>query len=290
MAARHTRPLWAVILAVLPGSVRAVERSTVETVRATSACLTETVRVTGFTVARSERRVGLPLPGYRVSEVLVTEGDAVQANQELLRATPLSGSGDPAASAAPVSLRSPIAGLVTQVSAAVGETTGNPAAADRPQVAISAGSGADLVVDVPSVYAARIRKGASARIRGLDGAEANGTVKLPVSVVQPGTQLGQARMAIEDGAHLRLGQFASARIEIARECRVTIPQAAVSLKGGVSSVQVLNGSTLETRPIRTGLSDDANVQVREGLSEGDAVVASAGSGVEPTDPGRPIGP
>ena len=270
----------------------AVGRPSVGTLPAWKACITETVRVTGFAIARGERRLALPQSGYRISEVLVKEGDTVTANQDLVRATPVDvNAGGPAAGgssgAAAVTLRAPAAGLVTQLAAVVGDMTGNTAFPGQPLVTITIGSGVDLIVDVPSPFAARVRKGAGARVRGLGEVDAGGTVKEPVSTVDPATQVGQARVAVDAASSLKPGQFGSARIEIARECRVTIPQAAVTLRDGVASVQVLNGTVLERRTVLTGLSNDTDVQVREGLSEGEVVVASAGSGVEPVAAGEP---
>lgn len=289
----HSAACGAALVPLLGGSpawASSVEGSSAGTVKVAKACITETVRVTGFVIARGERRLALPQPGYRISDVLVSEGDAVAANQDLVRATPAdAGPGASGGSGAPVTLRAPAAGTVTQLAAVVGDLTGG-SSVHQPLVTITVDAGIDVVVDVPSPFAARIRKGAGARVRGLDGGDAGGTVKDPVSTVDPTTQLGQARVAIDATSRLRPGQFASARIEVGRECRVTIPQAAVTLKNGVASVQVVEGATLERRTILTGLSDDADVQVREGLSEGDVVVASAGSGVEAEtagDPGRP---
>ena len=254
-----------------------------------TACLTETIRVTGFAIARGERRLALPQPGYRVSEVLVKEGDHVEANQDLVRATPVETGAAGAGNAAPAILRAPAAGLVTQMAATVGDMTGGSAAPARPMVTISIGSEIDVIVDVPSPFAARIERGAIARVHGLDDVEASGTVETPVSIVNPATQLGQARVGIDGASRLKPGQFASARIDVKRECSLTIPQAAVTLRNGVASVQVLNGSTLETRTIQTGLSDDVNVQVHKGLVEGETVVASTGSGVDPAEAAEPGG-
>ena len=267
---------------VLAGSAvsTAVERSSVGTVKAWKACITETVRVTGFAIARGERRLALPQSGYRISDVLVREGDTVATNQDLVRAIPIE-----AGTAGTVTLRAPAAGLVTQLAAVVGDMTGGATAAGQPLVSIATESGVDLVVDVPSPYAARIRKGAGAHVHGIDGSEVSGIVRDPVSTVNPATQVGQARVAVDTASHLRPGQFASARIDVERECKITIPQAAVTLKDGVASVQVVGRARLEKRTILTGLSDDTDVQVRDGLAEGEVVVASAGSGVEITGAG-----
>lgn len=56
---------------------------------------------------------------------------------------------------------------------------------------------------------------------------------------------------------------------------LTVPAAAVKKQGGKSSVRVLleNGKT-EVREVATGMRDDANIEIRSGLSEGEQVVVS----------------
>ena len=140
-----------------------------------------------------------------------------------------------------------------------------------------ADAGIDLLVDVPSPYAAKIRAGLAARIAS-DGNDAiKGTVRVPVSEVDPATQLGRARLSIEPASALRPGQFASATVETARDCGLSVPRSAVSYRNGAPTVQVLNGGAVETRSVRTGLFDGNTIQIREGLSEGEPVVANAGA-------------
>src|SRR6195952_987963 len=56
--------------------------------KTTNACFSDMVRVTGFIVPRREAVVGVDQEGFKVSELLVREGDTVTENQELARLTP----------------------------------------------------------------------------------------------------------------------------------------------------------------------------------------------------------
>ncbi|WP_375462899.1 efflux RND transporter periplasmic adaptor subunit [uncultured Methylobacterium sp.] len=273
------------------------EGTSVLGVRAGSACLREEVRITGFALPREEGGASLPFDGYRISEILSAEGDTVTSGQEILRAVRQPDSGQGARPPGPesVSVRAPIAGRITRLAARVGMVTGagaapppGPGGMPEPMVRIMGDAGIDLLVDVPSPYAAKIRSGATARIVRDDGPDLRGTVRVPASEVDPRTQLGRARLTLDPPNALRPGQFASAVIETARDCGLSVPRSAVTYSNGVPTVQVLNGTAVETRSIRTGLIDESNVQVREGLSDGEPVVADAGSALRAGDRVTPV--
>lgn len=261
-------------------------------VRAKEACIKEDVRITGFAAAREASGASLPAPGYRVTEILVAEGDRVSTNQDLLHAVRDGGEAGSAASGAKsgiVSLRSPISGVITKLNARIGEvsgaapTTAAQGSQPEPQVEIAVGSGLDLIADVPSVYAAQIRKGAIARILSDSGAQAKGVVQAPAGEIDPISQLGRARLSIDPPSALRSGQFASATIETAQDCGVTVPLSAVSHRGASATVLVLQGSSFERRAIRTGLSDQRRVRVSDGLSDGEIVAIQAEMPLRPGD-------
>lgn len=285
--------------AALPAAAESTpEGTSVVGVRAGAACLKEQVRITGFALAREESGAGLPSDGYRVTEILVGDGDVVTAGQEILRAV-RQPDASPNAQRPPgpeaFSMRAPIAGRITRLSARVGMVSGagpapppGPGGMPEPMVRIMGDAGIDLLVDVPSPYAAKIRTGSTARVIPDDGPELRGTVRVPVSEIDPRTQLGRARLTLEPPNGLRPGQFASAVIETARDCGLSVPRSAVTYQNGVPTVQVLNGTAVETRSIRTGLIDESNVQVREGLSDGEPVVAEAGSALRAGDRVTPV--
>src|SRR5947209_4309658 len=108
-----------------------------QVVRARNACFSAAIRITGFLVAREEARVALDAPGFKVTEILVAEGDRVTAGQVLARLTRLAGDlpdagpgrtpGAPPASAPPArpttaTLKAPAAGTVTRIMGTVGTT------------------------------------------------------------------------------------------------------------------------------------------------------------------------
>lgn len=322
--------LAAALTALLPASLPSLaqqgarqgsgEGTSVASVRAGSACLKEEIRVTGFAMAREESGASLALDGYRVTEILVGEGDKVSADQELIRAVRQGDESQAQQAAAgrmpgppSLSVRAPIAGRVLRVNARIGMVSGAPsggggapgmgaggmAAAGmgaagmggmgpEPMVRIMGESGLDLLVDVPSPYASKLKVGAPARILRDDGGEAKANVRLPVSEVDPVSQLGRARLGLETGTAIRPGQFASAVIETARDCRLAVPRSAVSYQNGTPTVQVLRGTTVETRSVRTGLFNDSTIQIQEGLSDGEPVVANAGTALRSGDKVKPV--
>jgi hypothetical protein len=287
---------------------------TVATVRAKEACVKTDVRVTGFAIAREETGASLP-PGYRVTEILVGEGDRVTTGQELLRAiredaaeatspamaAARMGAATRAGVTAPTApaggttvVRAPIAGMVVRVNIRVGDLSGAPPAAAAsamaaqgappdPPFVISAGSNVDLVVDVPSLYVGQIRKNAVAKVVSDENVAAKGIVQAPASEVDPATQLGRARLSIEPASAIRPGQFASAVIETANDCGVTIPVSAVSYRLGEATVQLVSGSSVEARSVRPGLSDGVKIRIHEGLSVGDEIVAHTGAALRSGD-------
>ena len=48
-------------------------------------------------------------------------------------------------------------------------------------------------------------------------------------------------------------------------------------------MQVVRDGKVETRPVRIGLLSDTNVEIREGLKEGEIVVANAGGSLHDGD-------
>jgi len=53
-------------------------------------------------------------------------------------------------------------------------------------------------------------------------------------------------------------------------------------------VQVIRRNRVETKRIEVGLMSGGNIEVRDGLNEGDVVVARAGALLREGDPVRPV--
>ena len=73
-----------------------------------------------------------------------------------------------------------------------------------------------------------------------------------------------------------------------RSCGATIPLSAVLYGPEGAIVQVVRDERVETRRVRVGLLSGGNAEIREGLNEGDMVVARAGAFLREGDRVRPI--
>jgi hypothetical protein len=69
---------------------------------------------------------------------------------------------------------------------------------------------------------------------------------------------------------------------------LAIPASAVLYGPEGASVQLVRANRVETRRIKPGLTAGALVEVREGLAEGDLVVARSGTFLRDGDAVRPV--
>ncbi len=105
------------------------------------------------------------------------------------------------------------------------------------------------------------------------------------------TRLGKVRITLDPEASLAIGAFARGRVEVARRTGVAVPLAAVlySADGSASVLAVADGK-VEARKVVTGLSAEGFTELREGLRQGEFVVARAGSFLRDGDRVRAIAP
>lgn len=254
-------------------------------VHATNACFSDSVRVTGFLVPRKVAVVVVNSEGNKVTDVLAFEGDQVISGQNLARLY-RPASKDPRAPGGTVpaketTLHAPAAGLVmssaAQVGAIVSPQTG-------PLFKIIVDNVIELQADVPALQVPKLKPGAPARISVDDGQpERNGRVRLVEAEIDPHTQLGHARVAIDKDPTLRVGMFARTTIDASRSCGISVPQSAIIYQTRGTSVQIVRNNVIQTRKVKLGLLSDNNVEIREGLSDGDTVVANAGASLHDGD-------
>ena len=239
--------------------------------KSTNACFSDMVRVTGFVVPRREAVVGTDQEGFRVSDVLVREGDTVAENQELAKLTP-----PPGTRSTPVSLRAPAPGLLTEVRTIVGAPASPQAG---PMFRIAVNNEIELNAEVPAVHMLKLNPGATVRISRDNAPDLVGRVRLVSPQIDRATQLGHVRIALTNNPTLKVGMFARANIDAKRSCGVAIPRTAIDHL----TVQVVKGNTVETRRVRVGLVSDTSTEILEGLDVGEIVVADAGSSLHDGD-------
>jgi multidrug efflux pump subunit AcrA (membrane-fusion protein) len=87
------------------------------------------------------------------------------------------------------------------------------------------------------------------------------------------TDVLESFIEVDCGSPLRVGLRVDVYIELNRRDNVlVIPLRAVEWQQGIASVRVKTSSGLETRQVRLGAQDGLNIEVAEGLNEGEVLV------------------
>jgi hypothetical protein len=259
-------------------------------VQAVTYCFADTIAVTGFLVPRQEAVANLD-DGYRVAEVIAKEGATVAANAELARLTKLEGPPLPqGARPGPSSivLKAPAAGVITRSTAMIGAVA-NPMM-PQPLFRIMVDGDIELEVDVPSIHVPKLRGDGrqTARVEVENGTELSGRVRIVPGEIDRMTQLAKVRLSIDKNPSLRVGMFARAAIDASRSCGVSVPRSAVTYRTEGASVQVIVKGVVKTQKVDTGLTSDADIEIKSGVNEGDTLVASAGTSLHDGDPVKPV--
>jgi multidrug efflux pump subunit AcrA (membrane-fusion protein) len=263
------------------GDAKSLPPAQVVVVRATNACFSEQIHVTGFLVARKQAVVTLGVPGYQISDVLVSEGDQVNPDQTLVRLKREGGDVTPSSAPTLTALKTPVAGVVVRSTAVVGATASSMR--HEPLFIIAVDNAIELEAEVSSIHLPTLSPGQRARIFLDDNRELSGVLRRVPAAVDRSTQLGKVRISLDLVSGLRIGMFARATIDADRSCGISVPRSAVTYHTGGTSVQVVRDNVVETRRVRIGLHSDTETEIRSGLQEGDLVVASAGSSLRNGD-------
>jgi HlyD family secretion protein len=233
-------------------------------------CFADTLQVTGVLAPRNEILVRPEREGLQISQVLVQPGESVTSGKILARLT--SGEGQDVASG--VVVRAPSAGVVISTSAVVGNVASVQA---EPLFRIAGQGEMELVAEIPLRTLARLAVDQSAKAQIIGVGELPGKVRQFSGAINPTTQLGQVRIFVGSDSRLRAGAFGRATVQIGQRCAPAIPLSAVLYGPGGAVVQVARSGRIETRQVLVGLLDKDQAEIREGLAEGETVVARAGA-------------
>ncbi|MFC5326850.1 efflux RND transporter periplasmic adaptor subunit [Bradyrhizobium oligotrophicum] len=273
--------LAAGLMALAQGAVAAQDDApkgaAVSVLKATKACFDNTVEVSGIVLARDETAVRPDRPGLKVAEVMVDAGDTVTAGQNLARLTPPEGGS--------ITIQAPVAGTILSSSASIGALASGRGEA---LFSIIARNEFDLVGLVPSAQLGKLAVNQTARIRIVGAGEVDGKIRRVAPTVEPNSQLGQAFISITGTTRLLVNSFGRAVIKIGQSCGVAVPLTAILYDPDGTVVQVVRAQRIETKRVEIGLMAGGQVEIREGLAEGDVVVARAGALLREGDPVRPV--
>jgi RND family efflux transporter MFP subunit len=180
----------------------------------------------------------------------------------------------------------PVAGLVSRRSAKLGATASG---AGEPLFRIIVDGGVDLDADAPEQSLTRFANGMPAIIR-LPGVSdpVPGHVRLISQEVDKASRTGKVRIALSDVSHAHIGAFASAEVELVRRDGVGAPASAVRREGDAARLYVVRDGRIEERTVTPGIVDGDAIEIKDGLAEGETVVAKAAAFLRPGDWVRPV--
>jgi HlyD family secretion protein len=248
----------------------------VTVLKAAKACFSAIVEVSGIVLAREETAVRPERQGLKVAEIMADAGDTVTAGQTLARLTLPEGGN--------VTVQSPVAGVISASSAAIGGTASGKGEA---LFTIITRSEYDLVGLVPVQNIAKLAVNQTARIRIVGAGDVDGRVRRIASTVEPNSQLGQVFIGIS-GKRLLVNSSGRAQIKTGQSCNIAVPLTSILYGSGGTVVQVVRRDRVETKRVEVGLMSGGQVEIRDGLVEGDIVVARAGALLREGDPVRPV--
>jgi HlyD family secretion protein len=232
-------------------------------------CFENTIQVTGVLIARKDVLVRPEREGLQITQVPVQLGDSVKSGQVLARLTPPEGQ-----SGGNIDVTAPVAGVITFSSAIVGSM---PSSRGPPLFQIAEREEMELLAETSVKTLQKLRPNQSAKVEVIGVGELAGKVRLLSTAINPMTQLGQARLSVDNNPRLRVGAFARARIDLGRRCGPAVPLSAVLYGADGPVVHVVRDNRVNTRPVSVGVIGGGQAEIPEGVSEGEIVIARAGA-------------
>jgi HlyD family secretion protein len=257
--------------------IGAPKGAAVTVLTATKQCFAAVVEVSGILIAKDETAVRPDRFGLKVAEVLVDAGETVTAGQALARlALPEGGM---------IAVQAPVAGLVSSSTAVIGAIASGKGEA---LFSIIPRNEFDLVGLVPVRDLSKLAADQPARVKIIGAGEVDGRVRRVAATVEPNSQLGQVFVALSSTRRLLVNSPGRAMIKTGQSCGVAVPLTAILYGSAGTVAQVVRRDRVETRRVELGLMSAGQVEIRDGLVEGDVVVARAGALLREGDPVRPI--
>jgi len=251
--------------------------ATVTVLKAAKFCFPAIVEASGIIIPREETMVRPERVGLKVAEIMADAGDTVTAGQPLARLTlPEGGS---------MQIQAPVAGLISNSTAVIGAL-----ASPRGEALFSiiARTEFDLAGQVPTEYLSKLAVNQTARVKIIGVGEVDGKVRRVAPTVEPNRQLGQVFVSLTTNRRLLVNSSGRAMIKTGQSCGVSVPLTAVLYGSAGTVVQVVRRARVETKRVEVGLMSGGQIEIREGLAEGDIVVARAGALLREGDPVRPV--
>lgn len=183
-------------------------------------------------------------------------------------------------------VRAPSDGLVLARAATMG---GIVSASSGPLFRIAIGGEFELEANVAETSLPRLALGMPVAVTLAGAQEAiAGTLRRISPEIDQKSRLGPIRISLEKNSMARSGSFARGEVELVRREGIAVPSSAVVFRGRDAFLQLVEGGKVKTVPVRLGVRAGGDVEVIEGLTAGQEVVARAGTFVSDGDMVTPV--
>lgn len=239
-------------------------------------------------LAAARSRAAIADESYRREKTLEAEGfssrknllaaqrelDAASAEVRAIAAS-LAITGRGAGGVGGYTLSSPLAGVITQRNATIGELVGLDEVLF--EVVDTSSMWAEIEIPETDVALVAVEQGATLILDGLADRPIRGKVTYVAAALDPHTRTAKARIPVPnlDGS-LRANMFGTARIDVgAAKASVMVPRLAVQRARDVHLVFVrIADDEYEARRVRVGASEGGFVEVKGGVKPGELVVTT----------------
>jgi HlyD family secretion protein len=185
-------------------------------------------------------------------------------------------------------IKAPRGGIVSRRTARLGATA-SMLPTTEPLFRIIADGAVELEAQVAEVELPGLREGQAVAVTPAGAKEAlAGTIRLIAPEVDKASRLGRVRVALDGNPPVAIGTFARGVIETGRKRAVTLPLSAITYARSGATVQSVKDGKVATRPVTLGLLGQGRAEIASGLSEGETVVARAGTFVRDGDVVTPV--
>lgn len=132
--------------------------------------------------------------------------------------------------------------------------------------------------EVTSTELPRIRTGAKVHVTAASGAQVDGTVRMLAPTVDPQTRNALVYVDLPAHADIRAGMFARGEFLLGEREALTVPQTAVVVRDGFSSVfELAEGERVVMRRVQTGQRVGERVEIVSGLQAQARIVERGGA-------------
>ncbi|OCP02474.1 MULTISPECIES: efflux RND transporter periplasmic adaptor subunit [unclassified Ensifer] len=183
-------------------------------------------------------------------------------------------------------VKAPVGGVISAKNAKIGAIANG---SNEPLFAMIRDGAIEMKADVAEADIIKLAVGQPATVTLAGGnAKVEGSIRLIAPTVDPVSRLGTVFISLNDTAKARAGMYASALITAEQKQAVVLPQTAVTNEDGRTIVRKVENGVIRILPVKTGISDGKFVEVLEGLTAGEEVVARAGAYVRDGDRINPV--